>query len=287
MKQCLSGVSRGQQAIMLLIAVAATAMMISITAAQAANVTYAFDPPPANLAPLPDAILQQAMQDADLLAARAAVAGKDGKTATVLYRKAIAAGNVVAMVELADLEDHDNEGLVRIDMHDADALYHRAALAGYAVAQYRVGELYEEGDGLNQDRASALIWYRLAADQGMDQAVIKMAFEFLSGGSDKKNIPLALHYATLGEQAGGHDSRCLLALFYLNGIGVPEDDARAFHLVFLAAEQGDPEAQDMLARMYAHGRGIQTDFDQAQHWEDLSKKTGWPEDDAILPLPPP
>jgi uncharacterized membrane protein YedE/YeeE len=44
--------------------------------------------------------------------------------------------------------------------------YRRAALQGYAEAQFALGLLYEEGHGVTRDEREALAWYRKAADQG-------------------------------------------------------------------------------------------------------------------------
>lgn len=46
----------------------------------------------------------------------------------------------------------------------------KAAEQGNAKAQFAVGALYENGDGVKQDNAQALSWYRKAAEQGHDAA---------------------------------------------------------------------------------------------------------------------
>ena len=40
------------------------------------------------------------------------------------------------------------------------------AEAGDSVAQYNLGQMYRTGDGVIEDYAEALNWYRLAAEQG-------------------------------------------------------------------------------------------------------------------------
>ena len=40
------------------------------------------------------------------------------------------------------------------------------AKSGNASAQYSLGLVYDNGDGIPQDHAEAVKWYRLAADQG-------------------------------------------------------------------------------------------------------------------------
>jgi TPR repeat protein len=48
--------------------------------------------------------------------------------------------------------------------------YRRSAEQGNAEAQYRLGVLYERGDGVAKDVAQAAAWYRRAADQGNTEA---------------------------------------------------------------------------------------------------------------------
>ena len=90
-----------------------------------------------------------------------------------------------------------------------------AAEQGYASAQRALGDLYRTGegvpDGMPQDYAEAVKWYRLAADQGYASA-----------------------QADLGSM-------------YASGRGVPQDDAEAVKWFRLAADQGDVWAQLNLA----------------------------------------
>jgi TPR repeat protein len=42
-----------------------------------------------------------------------------------------------------------------------------AAERGNAQAQYQLGDMYDEGQGVKQDKAQALIWYRKACRAGV------------------------------------------------------------------------------------------------------------------------
>src|SRR3974390_480701 len=44
--------------------------------------------------------------------------------------------------------------------------YRKAADQGNAIAQFKLGWMYDTGQGVAQDDAAALSWYRKAADQG-------------------------------------------------------------------------------------------------------------------------
>ena len=46
--------------------------------------------------------------------------------------------------------------------------YRLAAEQGYDIAQYNLGVMYENGQGVPQDYKEAVKWYRLAAEQGYD-----------------------------------------------------------------------------------------------------------------------
>jgi hypothetical protein len=255
----------GMRAIMI---AAAGMLMLCVGSAPAiaGNVIYAFDPPPATIAPLSAAALAQAEADGELAAARQSVAAKDGPAATAHYEKAISAGNVVAMVELADLQNHGGDSGVRVDRQRAEELYRQAALAGYAKGQVRFGQIYQFGDGLAEDIERAAAWYRFAADQGDDMANARLALIYLGEGNVAEDDAKAFHFAAQGERADGPQSRSLLAYCYMRGIGVAKDEPRAFHLSLLAAEQGEPNAADRLALMYQQGIGIQKDPSQMRYW---------------------
>lgn len=112
--------------------------------------------------------------------------------------------------------------------------YRHAAEQGFALAQFKLGGLYDFGRGVPQDYEEAVRWYRLAAEQG-----------------------LALAQFNLG---------CM----YEEGKGVPQNlqDAVKWHR--LAAEQGHASAQFMLGVKYRFGAGVLQDYVQAHMWANLA-----------------
>ena len=90
----------------------------------------------------------------------------------------------------------------------------RLAERGLAFAQVNLGLMYDNGDGVPENDAEAVRWYRLAAEQG-----------YASGQYN-------------------------LGLMYDLGEGIPEDDAEAVRWYRLAAEQGNASAQYNLGNMY-------------------------------------
>ena len=106
----------------------------------------------------------------------------------------------------------------------------KAADGGDAGAQNKLGFMYDQGNGVTQDYAEAVKWYRLSAEQGHAPAQYN------------------------------------LALMYAHGAGVPQDDAEALKWFRLAAYQGDADAQVKLGCMYVVGEGVPQDNAEAYIW---------------------
>ena len=52
------------------------------------------------------------------------------------------------------------------DAQAAALWFQKAAVQGYATAQFNLGCSYEKGEGIDKDRQKALYWYGKAARQG-------------------------------------------------------------------------------------------------------------------------
>ena len=112
------------------------------------------------------------------------------------------------------------------------------AEGGDAVAQYNLGLMYRNGQGVPQDDKTAVKWYTLSAEQGDAFAQVN------------------------------------LGIMYDLGQGVPQDDKTAVKWYTLAAEQGDSDAQVNLGFMYAYGEGVIEDIVYAHMWANISASNG-------------
>jgi len=108
--------------------------------------------------------------------------------------------------------------------------YRPLAERGDPEAQYRIGRMYEFGNGYAQDKAQGIAWIRKAAAQGHVDA----------------------------EQE--------LGVVYATGDGIAEDDVQAVAWFRKAAEHGDATAQYNLGLMYAKGQGVTKDYTQSVDW---------------------
>ena len=88
----------------------------------------------------------------------------DYATALRLFRPLADQGDALAQYNLGVM--YSNGQGVPQNYAEAMKWYRLAANQGDADAQYNLGVMYDNGQGVPQDYAEAVKWYRLAADQG-------------------------------------------------------------------------------------------------------------------------
>eukprot|EP00747_Dinoflagellata_sp_TGD_P073018 gnl/TRDRNA2_/TRDRNA2_157720_c0_seq2.p1 gnl/TRDRNA2_/TRDRNA2_157720_c0~~gnl/TRDRNA2_/TRDRNA2_157720_c0_seq2.p1 ORF type:complete len:255 (+),score=46.43 gnl/TRDRNA2_/TRDRNA2_157720_c0_seq2:193-957(+) len=124
---------------------------------------------------------------------------------------------------------HNGQG---IEQNDAEAVrwYRKAAEQGHARAQFNVGVMYHNGKGVEKDDSATAYWHRKAAEQDVVMAQYNMGF------------------------------------MYENGVGVEQSYSEAARWYLSAAEQGDARAQSNLGVMYEEGQGVEHSMTQAAKW---------------------
>ncbi len=173
---------------------------------------------------------------------------------------------------------------VQAQTPEMDALRGRlAADQGDAGAQYNLGNMYANGEGVPQDDAEAVRWFRLAAEQGHASAQFNLGFMYANGRGVPEDAAEAVRWYRLAAEQGHASAQFNLGLMYANGRGVPEDDAEAVRLYRLAAEQGLARAQFNLGVMYETGEGVPPSYVQAHMWHNLvaSRTSGEQRDSAV------
>ena len=90
---------------------------------------------------------------------------------------------LIAVAGLAFADDFD-DGVAaygKENYEQAAAKFRLAAAQGRADAQFAIGSMYSNGQGVAQDYAEALRWYRLAAAQGLAEAQNNLGFMYGNG----------------------------------------------------------------------------------------------------------
>jgi uncharacterized protein len=122
----------------------------------------------------------------------------------------------------------------RGDYATAFRLRHLQAEQGDADAQFYLGVMYENGQGVLRNDAEAMKWYRKAAEQ--DDAVALFN----------------------------------LGIMYTKGEGASTNHAEAAQCYRRAADHGLAGAQFNLGMMYAEGKGVSQDYVRAHIWLNLA-----------------
>ena len=146
-------------------------------------------------------------------------------------------GNMTALTILGIRAADGSDG-VAVNLADAVKYLTQAAEKGQAVAQYRLGTLYEHGQGVVIDPAKAAHWYELSAAQGNRKAMHNLAVVYAS----KKDMADAARWFAKAAALGLPDSQFNLAILYEKGGGVPQSLADAFKWYAIAAATGDAES---------------------------------------------
>ncbi|MCM1318924.1 MAG: sel1 repeat family protein [Muribaculaceae bacterium] len=129
---------------------------------------------------------------------------------------------------------------------DALKAFGKAAKNGNSDAQYRIGMMFLEGEGMNANPEDAAYWFRKAA------------------------------------QNGHAPSQFAIGECFMKGIGVQQDSRMAAEWFWRAAEQGHAEAALYVARMYRDGKGMRQDTERARKYYKKAIAAGLTEAESEL-----
>ena len=175
--------------------------------------------------------------------------------------------------------------------------WHDLGKQGDALAQFGLGQMYENGHGVAQSDVEAVKWYRLAAEQGLSPAQYDLGRMYANGYGVTQGSVEAVKWYRLAAQQEYPKAQFWLGYSYRHGEGVPQNDAEAlkwYHLLaeyinyldahtLLAlvrewrdlAEQGAASAQFDLGQLYESGLSEMTmDHVEAMKWYRLAAEQG-------------
>lgn len=165
---------------------------------------------------------------------------------------------------------------------EALARFEPLATGGDARAQFALGLLYDNGEGVARDDDAAFTWYRRAAEQGYAKAEYNLALMLERGrasaattGADAREwylraarrgntdaVTRVHDYASTGDVTAQRQ----LGRMYALGEGVAKSPRDAFGWFSKAAAAGDAEAAFALGVQYERGEGTPRSDEQAARW---------------------
>ncbi|MFC7358394.1 sel1 repeat family protein [Jejudonia soesokkakensis] len=190
-----------------------------------------------------------------------------------------------------------------LNYNEAFTNLEKAALQGYAKAEFLLAELYLKGNGIPKDIDQAAEYYIRAAQQDYIDAQVMAGMLFLEGrgvrkdeesakfwfnkayllGSSKAKVELdkieaaRIERERIKNQPKPKEEKTVsiaMQIAEANTLFSRELYADAYKWYKLAADKGNAEAQQKIAWMYYKGKGVSKDKDQAILWWKLSAKQG-------------
>lgn len=139
----------------------------------------------------------------------------------------------------SDYQYNQGKALFKAEQYEAaHRFFSQAADSENTNAQIKLGQMYEDGVGVDKDSVQSIYWYRRAAEAGSAEA------QFILGSK------------------------------YNEGIIVEQDFIQARGWFEKAAEQNYADAQYSLGTIYLIGNGVRKDYDQALLWYRKAAKLG-------------
>ncbi|HEY8035184.1 MAG TPA: tetratricopeptide repeat protein [Methylobacter sp.] len=197
-------------------------------------------------------------------------------TAIILHKPGLEITAVMAPVnqDVADLVKKAKQFVKQGQVEKALPLYLQLANQGNADAQFNVGLIYANGQGIAKDDKQAVDWFSKAANQGHREAQTKLGFMYATGKGVEQNYNSAVYWCYKAAEQGDVIAQYNLGQMYAKGQGVAKDNSLAVSWFSKAAAQGDAHAQYSLGNMYTDGVGVAKDIAQAEDWYRKAAKQG-------------
>jgi TPR repeat protein len=175
-----------------------------------------------------------------------------------------------------------------------------AADSGHPAAQWKLGRMYANGDGVEENDLKAFEYFnRLVADHADDapsspqapyvaNAFVEIGSYYMTGIADSDVMPNTGRAREIFNYAATYFGDALAQLqlgrMYLDGVGGDRNPRLAARWFHAAAKKGQLEAQIRLGEMLSRGEEIEPDVGRGLMWLTVAMKrlraAGLPDDDV-------
>jgi TPR repeat protein len=168
-----------------------------------------------------------------------------------------------------------------------------AAENGHPMAQWKLGRMYAEGDGVPQDDLRAFEYFSRIANAHADDspgtpqarfvanAFVALGHYYLEGIPKTRVKPDAARARQMFSYAasyfGDAEAQFNLARLYIDGNGAPKDTRQAARWLYSAAQKGQYQAQAQLGSMLFAGDGVPRQSARGLMWLTLAKDAAPPD----------
>jgi TPR repeat protein len=172
-----------------------------------------------------------------------------------------------------------------------------AAEGGHPIAQWKLGRMYADGNGVAQDDMRAFEYFsRIANAHAEDSpsapqaAIVANAFVALGryylAGIPNSKVQIDTEraremFSYAASYFGNADAQYDLARLYLKGVGAPRDTKYGARWLGLAAQKGQHQAQAMLGQMLFNGEQLPKQAARGLMWLTLARDSATPDETWI------
>jgi len=165
----------------------------------------------------------------------------------MIFARLLLAGVLVAFGTGSAIADSATEAFSqgrdaydRGDYAAALRAWRQAARLDNAEAEFRIGAMYEEGKGVDEDPKRAFDWYKRAAEHGSEHAQFNLAHMYASGTGVEQNETEAAKWYRQSAERGNAHAQYALGLIYYRGKAVKRDLVTAYAWLTVAAHNFEP-----------------------------------------------
>lgn len=152
---------------------------------------------------------------------------------------------LLAVVSIGSFAGDFDDGVAAYERKDyatALKIFRSSAAKNNPQAQYNLGIMYQEGQGVPQDYEEAIRWYRMATEQGEASAQSMLGVSHDKGQSVTQDYEDAIKWYRMAAEQGNASAQLNLGAMYHYGHGVIQDNVRAHMWSNLAAASGNSDA---------------------------------------------
>lgn len=192
-------------------------------------------------------------------------------------RKAAESGVQDAVMVMAQIHD---EGSPNSNPQECIKWLTIAAEAGNKHAQYRLGQIYFYGRGVERDANKGYNYLVFSAQQNYTPAIYTLAeLNLLYTNNNPQAIQQGMMQLSQCVKESFPPAFMLMGQCCLEGRGVAKDNAQAVKFFKLAADNGVANASIFLSKLYAgevEGVDFEANPEEAAHWLEAAAETGHP-----------
>ena len=147
-------------------------------------------------------------------------------------------------------------------------LLHQVQQTNSPQAYAQIARIYYNGNGVQKDHATALAYFKIAADLGSVDGQVFAGYMYYNGRGTAVNHKLAKQYWKMAADQGSTDAmRSLGWMCYRDEYGFLASKGKAFEFWMKASKLGDAESQNYVATSYlGDSWGEEQSYRKAAFW---------------------